>query len=103
LVAVCLPGWRRAHELHHMQVPPPGTSLARLTIRATRGPAHRRPRRSIMTSPAHSPADPGPTHRRPGPSFPRVLRVLLPALLIVGWLVAAGIGGPYFGRGDKVA
>ena len=56
-----------------------------------------------MTSPAHSPADPGPTHRRPGPSFPRVLRVLLPALLIVGWLVAAGIGGPYFGRVDEVS
>ncbi len=56
-----------------------------------------------MTSPAHSPADPGPTHRRPGSSFPRALRVLLPALLIVGWLVAAGIGGPYFGRVDEVS
>src|SRR5699024_5770393 len=103
LIAGVLPGGRRAHELHHRQDPSPGTSLARLTIRATLGPAHRRPRRSIMTSPAHSPADPGPTHRRPGPSFPRVLRVLLPALLIVGWLVAAGIGGPYFGRVDEVS
>ena len=56
-----------------------------------------------MTSPADSATVPGPTHRRPGPSFPRVLRVVLPALLIVGWLVAAGIGGPYFGRVDEVS
>ncbi|ATG52132.1 hypothetical protein CFK38_11815 [Brachybacterium vulturis] len=56
-----------------------------------------------MTSPAPSAAPSGPTHRRTGPSFPRVLRVLLPALLILGWLVAAGIGGPYFGRVDEVS
>src|SRR5699024_4050662 len=56
-----------------------------------------------MTSPADSATVPGPTHRRPGPSFPRALRVVLPALLIVGWLVAAGIGGPYFGRVDEVS
>ncbi|MDN6328475.1 MAG: efflux RND transporter permease subunit [Brachybacterium sp.] len=31
------------------------------------------------------------------------MRVLLPALLILGWLVAAGIGGPYFGRVDEVS
>jgi putative drug exporter of the RND superfamily len=56
-----------------------------------------------MTSPAPSPATTEPTHRRPGPSLPRALRVLLPALLILGWLVAAGIGGPYFGRVDEVS
>ncbi|MDN5899447.1 MAG: efflux RND transporter permease subunit [Brachybacterium sp.] len=28
---------------------------------------------------------------------------MLPALLILGWLVAAGIGGPYFGRVDEVS
>src|SRR5699024_11227850 len=28
---------------------------------------------------------------------------LPPALLIVGWLVAAGIGGPYFGRVEEVS
>ena len=32
----------------------------------------------------------------------RVLRIAIPALLILGWLVAAGIGGPYFGRVDEV-
>ncbi|MGO1198553.1 MAG: MMPL family transporter [Dermabacteraceae bacterium] len=56
-----------------------------------------------MTSPAHSPAPSGPSPRRPGGSLPRALRVLLPALLILGWLVAAGIGGPYFGRVDEVS
>ena len=56
-----------------------------------------------MTTPAPSPGPSGPTHRRPGGSFPRALRVLLPALLILGWLVAAGIGGPYFGRVDEVS
>ena len=34
---------------------------------------------------------------------PRVLRIVIPALLILGWLVAAGIGGPYFGRVDEVS
>lgn len=34
---------------------------------------------------------------------PTWLRVLIPALLIVGWLAAAGIGGPYFGRVDEVS
>ncbi|MCC2030001.1 MMPL family transporter [Microbacterium sp. YMB-B2] len=31
------------------------------------------------------------------------VRVLLPALLIVGWLVAAGMGGPLFGKVDEVS
>lgn len=43
------------------------------------------------------------THRRAVPALPRALRVLLPALLILGWVVAAGIGGPYFGRVDEVS
>ncbi|MEW1963359.1 MMPL family transporter [Microbacterium sp. NPDC077644] len=30
-------------------------------------------------------------------------RVLLPAVLIVGWLVAAGMGGPLFGKVDEVS
>ena len=33
----------------------------------------------------------------------RVLRIVLPAVLILGWLVVAGIGGPYFGRVDEVS
>ena len=34
---------------------------------------------------------------------PTWLRVLLPAALILTWLTAAGIGGPYFGRIDEVS
>ncbi|GAA1486026.1 MMPL family transporter [Brachybacterium fresconis] len=45
----------------------------------------------------------GPTHRRPVPRVPRALRIILPALLILIWLGAAGIGGPYFGRVDEVS
>ena len=37
------------------------------------------------------------------PTRRRWLRVLLPALLIVGWLVGAAIGGPYFGRVGEVS
>ncbi|MGO1850391.1 MMPL family transporter, partial [Microbacterium sp.] len=39
-----------------------------------------------------------PRRRRSGP-----LRVLLPAVLILAWLTAAGIGGPYFGKVDEVS
>ena len=35
--------------------------------------------------------------------MPRALRILLPALLIVGWLAAGAIGGPYFGRISEVS
>ncbi|MCD1144368.1 MMPL family transporter [Kocuria sp. LUK] len=31
------------------------------------------------------------------------LRILLPALLIVGWLAVAGVGGPYFGKISEVS
>ena len=55
-----------------------------------------------MTPPPPSP-EAVHTHRRPVPRTPRPLRMLLPALLILGWLVAAGIGGPYFGRVDEVS
>lgn len=34
---------------------------------------------------------------------PRWLRILLPAVLILVWLTAASIGGPYFGRIDEVS
>lgn len=33
----------------------------------------------------------------------RVLRILLPALLVLSWLTAAAVGGPYFGRIDEVS
>lgn len=40
----------------------------------------------------------------PGRSrVPKWLRVLLPAVLILVWLTAAGIGGPYFGKVSEVS
>lgn len=33
----------------------------------------------------------------------RILRVLVPALIILTWFAAASIGGPYFGRVDEVS
>ncbi|RRR21756.1 MMPL family transporter [Brachybacterium saurashtrense] len=56
-----------------------------------------------MASSEHPTGTTGPTHRAPRHRAPRALRILLPALLILGWLVAAGIGGPYFGRVDEVS
>ncbi|MFD2024551.1 MMPL family transporter [Promicromonospora aerolata] len=38
-----------------------------------------------------------------GARVPRWLRVTLPAVLIIVWLVGAAIGGPYFGRVDEVS
>ncbi|MGV8845742.1 MMPL family transporter [Tessaracoccus sp.] len=32
-----------------------------------------------------------------------IIRILLPAILVVIWFAAAGVGGPYFGRIDEVA
>jgi RND superfamily putative drug exporter len=45
----------------------------------------------------------GHTHRGRRRPLPRLLRVLLPALLILAWLAGAAIGGPYFGRVDEVS
>ncbi len=39
----------------------------------------------------------------PEPGAPGWLRILLPAVLVVTWLVVAGIGGPYFGRVSEVS
>lgn len=36
-------------------------------------------------------------------SVPRWLRAVIPAVLILVWLGAAGVGGPYFGRVDEVS
>lgn len=35
--------------------------------------------------------------------MPRPLRILIPALLIIGWLAAGAVGGPYFGRISEVS
>ena len=58
-----------------------------------------------LDSPPDQKAGP-PTRRslaRSRSRVPRWLRVLLPAVLILGWLIAAGVGGPYFGRVDEVS
>ena len=34
---------------------------------------------------------------------PKALRIFLPAVLIIVWLTAAGVGGPYFGKVSEVA
>ena len=34
---------------------------------------------------------------------PKWLRILLPAVLIIVWLAAAGVGGPYFGKVEEVS
>ncbi|GGC79378.1 membrane protein [Tersicoccus solisilvae] len=47
-------------------------------------------------------ATPSPADRRRRPGG-RVLRIVIPALLILVWLVAAGVGGPYFGKVDEVS
>ncbi len=36
-------------------------------------------------------------------SVPKWLRVLIPSIIIVAWVAAAGIGGPYFGKISEVA
>ncbi|MGO1896806.1 MAG: MMPL family transporter, partial [Brachybacterium sp.] len=56
-----------------------------------------------MASPADAPVSTENTHRRKVPRTVRPLRILLPALLILGWVIAAAIGGPYFGRVDEVS
>ncbi|NUJ89963.1 MMPL family transporter [Plantibacter sp. MCCC 1A11337] len=43
------------------------------------------------------------TQRRNRAGAPRWLRVVLPAVLILLWLTAAGVGGPYFGKVSEVA
>ncbi|MFC6234787.1 MMPL family transporter, partial [Leucobacter soli] len=42
-------------------------------------------------------------HADAGTRAPRWLRILLPALLILIWLVGAGVGGPYFGKIGEVS
>lgn len=49
------------------------------------------------TEPASSPEAPRRT------ALARVLRILLPALLILGWVAAGGVGGPYFGKIGEVS
>src|SRR3954469_23117871 len=42
-------------------------------------------------------------HAAQGGRTRRAVRIVVPALLILGWLVAGSVGGPYFGRVDEVS
>lgn len=49
---------------------------------------------------SHSNGRPGPPALR---QWPRVLRVLIPAVVILAWIVGTAIAGPYFGKVDEVS
>ena len=55
-----------------------------------------------MESSTHDARHDGHTHRRRR-RLPRLLRLVLPPLLILVWLLGAAVGGPYFGRVDEVS
>ena len=55
-----------------------------------------------MESSTHDARPDGHTHRRRR-RLPRLLRLVLPPLLILVWLLGAAVGGPYFGRVDEVS
>src|SRR5690625_2245729 len=50
-----------------------------------------------------SPAENAPAHRAPAKQRTSLLRIVLPALIILAWLAAAGVGGPYFGKVSEVS
>ncbi|KQQ50444.1 efflux RND transporter permease subunit [Plantibacter sp. Leaf314] len=56
-----------------------------------------------MTHGRHGDASTTTARRRDRNGAPRWLRILLPAVLILLWLTAAGVGGPYFGKVSEVA
>src|SRR5690625_3514515 len=62
--------------------------------------SHRHRRDSRETN---SPAENAPAHRAPAKQRTSLLRIALPALVILAWLAAAGIGGPYFGKVSEVS
>lgn len=43
------------------------------------------------------------TEHKKKSGFTRLMRIFLPALLILVWLVGAGVGGPYFGKVSEVS
>ena len=54
-------------------------------------------------TPSTKPAPPTHRNRERRSSVPRWVRVVLPTLLMLVWLVGAGIGGPYFGKVSEVS
>jgi putative drug exporter of the RND superfamily len=70
-------------------------------LRMTR-PRHAQDDTPDADSATDRPADAAPARHSGGHSI-RALRVVVPALLIVAWVAAAAVAGPYFGRVDEVA
>lgn len=68
------------------------SNMTELPSTPSRTPERSRPhpRSAVVT-----PQDPG--------RVPTWVRIILPALLIVGWLAGAAVGGPYFGKVEEVA
>src|SRR5699024_848571 len=44
-----------------------------------------------------------PSHRAPTRRWASIARILIPAFIILAWLAAAGVGGPYFGKVSEVS
>ena len=60
--------------------------------------------RSRLATTSDAAAAPTREHSEPARSrVPKWLRILLPAVLILVWLGAAGVGGPYFGKVSEVS
>lgn len=60
-------------------------------------------RASKHAAPDSKADEPSTSHGEPKRPKKRWLRVLIPAVLILVWLVGAAIGGPYFGRVSEVS
>src|SRR5690606_40271754 len=67
----------------------------------------RRPRDDARHHRDHARPHPPLKRRTMSPTAPsrirRMLRIVIPALLVVAWVAAAAIGGPYFGRVSEVS
>ena len=93
---------RGAPRAPRRRAPRPGESRARVRDRGDlRQARRRRPRRPSTASCCRWCRRSTPD-RSPDPC-PAPLRILLPALLIIGWLAAGAVGGPYFGRISEVS
>lgn len=58
---------------------------------------------TVTKSAQHDPGPPTQGAESSRARVPKWLRILLPAFLILAWLTAAGVGGPYFGKVEEVS
>ena len=58
---------------------------------------------TVTKSAQHDPGSPTQGAESSRARVPKWLRILLPAFLILAWLTAAGVGGPYFGKVEEVS